>query len=200
TSFQESHLRLYEREDERWMIATLQDPAARIPDLTLHVSPVGERVLFPRRLANANINVSGGVALGLEGSAFYLGPNVELTSSKLEINGDLTVQTGNVEVSEEHRHVILKAVECVHGQRAPRVDGQGLLTAQWPKPRYPWERFVPQPEPDDIAEFGQELVDEIRAIGIRGWSFLNLEDSKIAKEFPAPLRKKLESAGILEVK
>lgn len=199
SSFQKSHFRLYEREDDEWMIATFQDVAERIQDLTLHVSPVGGQVLFPRHLINANINVSGGVALGVEGFAFYLGPNVELTSSVLEINGDVTVQTGNVEVREEHRHVILEALECVHGQKAPRVDGQGLLTTQWQNPRYPWERFALQPKPDDndIAEFGEELVKAIRTIGIRGWSFLNLEDSKIAKEFPITLRTKLESAGIL---
>lgn len=197
SSFHKSHFRLYE--DDRWMIATFRDFAERIPDLTLHASPVGGRVLFPRHLVNANINVSGGVALGVEDFAFYLGPNVELTSSMLEINGDVTVQTGTFEVREEHRHVILEALECVHGQKAPRVDGQGLLTAQWQNPRYPWERFASQPKPDDndIAEFGKELVTAIRTIGIRGWSFLNLEDASIAKAFPETLRVKLESAGIL---
>ena len=200
SSFQKSHFRLYEREDDEWMTATFRDFAERIQDLTLHVSPVGGQVLFPRHLINANVNVSGGVALGVEDFAFYLGPNVELTSSVLEINGDVTVQTGNVEVGEEHRHVILEAQECVHGQKAPRVDGQGLLTAQWQNPRYPWKRFALQPKPDDndIAEFGEELVKAIRTIGIRGWSFLNLEDASIAKAFPVTLREKLESAGILE--
>ncbi len=157
-------------------------------------------IVFPRRLTNATVDIELSVELGAEGSAFYLGPHVELRCSDLLIAGEVTAQFGHTDDPEEPSRLLLQAGSCLHGYKAPRLEGRGVLMVEWPNPQYPWDRYaIPVVPADDrdIREFGYELVDILRSLGIKGWSFLDFTKAWLKRRMPKHVETTLWAAEIL---
>jgi len=195
-SFEQFELEFYQDADTGTIVANFQvDPDTQATPLVAHVSRSDEGIHFLRRLANATVNIPVPVTLGLEGSSFYLGPNVDLRCPILYVAGDITAK-----VPEDSRGVVLSADECVHGHRPPRLEGEGVLTVEWKSPTYPWDKYAVAHAPAadvDINEFGFDLVDALRSLSIRGWSFIDLTNKPNRLRFPDHVMKVFRDRGIV---
>lgn len=104
---------------------------------------------FYRRLRSAFLDVSLPIVLGVSGGDFFLGPDVELSTSLLE------VQASAVHVvRDKETAVVLEASEYSEGGGPPelKLHGEGLFGVRWSPIGYPWGEHVLEDRHTDPAD------------------------------------------------
>ncbi len=130
-------------------------------ELAFSVSSGGAALAFWRRLSNADVAVQGGVALGLPGQAFVLGPNVTIETDLLDTPASEYVILGD---PESFVRIDALAQVTASSDTQLKVYSDGVFEVSWEGMTHPWYPFAAEPweqQPELEAPF-EHLVSIIR--------------------------------------
>ncbi len=107
-------------------------------EISYQVLDTGSGVHVWRRLANADVHVTGAAVLGLNGQRFTIGPSVRLTCGPLETRCE------HLEVDATDDVRIEAADHPVSAQNfrlSVRNESQGAFSVCWPQVAHPWAAY-----------------------------------------------------------
>lgn len=140
------------------------------PEVTFRLRKSGPRarVMFLRRLSNAGVAINGDVDLGMDRTAFLLGPDVDLECETLRVPAaSVRVQTLRDEHQPDAADVVLVAAAHEASGALPQltVQGSGIFGVRWPHLAYPWIAYQLHPGEISSSEGDEwEIMEAARAL------------------------------------
>ncbi|MEX2465159.1 MAG: hypothetical protein WD428_04695, partial [Gaiellaceae bacterium] len=172
--------------------------------------PQGKTIAFLRRLARASVDVEASIALGTEGSTFFLGPDVDLRCERLSLPAS-SYRVASSGTNGDGDGILMTAAHMDAGGAPAQVThyGGGPLEVDWPDLAYPWIAYrmtataAADADEENLIEAGRYLSRILSYFRSRGYGDLGRHSEVIdnfavgQSEVAARLRDYMIETGLI---